>query len=66
MSPFGYGLSAAISTQVLSAAHLWGMPDWLAGFLIIAGLIFIFGVLPVVVLFGVIIPGRRRRGNADE
>jgi hypothetical protein len=64
MTPFVFGLSTAVSTQILSATHLWGIPDWLAAFLMIAGMIFLFGVLPVVVLFGVVFECRRRGGSA--
>jgi hypothetical protein len=51
MTPFVLGLSATASMEILSVTHLWGMPDWLAGFFIIAGMIFLFGVLPIVVLW---------------
>ena len=62
MTPFVLGLSAAASAsaEILSVVHLWGMPDWLAGFLIIAGMIFLFGVLPIVVLWLLVFECRRR------
>jgi hypothetical protein len=60
MTPFVLGLSPATSMEIVSAVHLWGMPDWLAGFLIIAGMIFLFGVLPIVVLWLLVFELRRR------
>jgi hypothetical protein len=62
MSPVVLATSA-VATQVLAATHLWGLPDWPAGILMIAGLIFFFGILPPVVLCALVFECRRRRGR---
>jgi hypothetical protein len=66
MSPVVFATSAAATTQVLAAAHLWGIPDWPAGILMIAGLIFLFGILPPVVLCALVFECRRRRGRPEN
>ena len=63
MSPFGFAVSTAAATQVLAATHLWGIPDWPAGILMISGLIFLFGILPPLVLWALVFECRRRKGE---
>ena len=65
MSPVVIATSAA-ATQVLAAAHLWGIPDWPAAILMIAGLIFLFGILPPVVLCALVFECRRRKGKPEN
>lgn len=50
MSPFGFAVSAVAATQILAATHLWGIPDLPAGILMISGLIFLIGILPLLLL----------------
>lgn len=66
MSPVVIAASAVSTTQVLAAAHLWGIPDWPAAILMIAGLVFLFGVLPPVVLCALVFECRRRRGSPEN
>ena len=65
MTPFAYITSATgLATQV--SDRTFGVPEWLAGILMICGLIFLFGILPLVVLMITTFECRRRQNNETE
>lgn len=64
MSPVVFATSAVATN--LAAAHLWGIPDWPAAILMIAGLIFLFGILPPVVLCALVFECRWRKGRPEN
>jgi hypothetical protein len=62
MTPFAC-LSLILGLTAQVSQRTYGVPDWLAGILMICGLIFLIGIIPLVVLFMATFECRRRRNN---
>jgi hypothetical protein len=65
MTAFAY-LSSILGLTVQVSQRTYGVPDWLAGILMICGLILLIGIIPLVVLFMTTIECRRRRNNETD
>ena len=59
MTPMVWGCTTAVAAEAM-AASVFGIPDWLAGILMILGMIFLIAIIPLAVLFGICFECRRR------
>jgi hypothetical protein len=53
-------MSMWVSDATSSITAAYGFPDWLAGILMILGMIFVIAVIPLAVLFGICFECTRR------
>ena len=53
-------MSMWVSDATISITTAYGVPEWLAGILMILGMIFVIAVIPLAVLFGICFECSRR------
>ena len=53
-------MSTWVSDAATSTTVAYGLPDWVAGILMILGMIFVIAVIPLAVLFGICFECSRR------
>ena len=56
----GIVMSAWVSDATISITAAQGFPDWVAGILMVLGMIFVIAVIPLAVLFAICFECSRR------